>query len=317
MDRLLDRVCLAREDPLALGVLRIALVALLLASLLAHTGAVADYFSAASMVSGEAARSAFPTRFSLFFYVTSPWAVRSLFALGVVAHVLWLVGWHTRVASLAAWLLWISMYGRNPLLYSMADELQMALCTWLAVVPAGRGLSLDARYGRGGPVPVWCRRLFQLQLAVLYTSTGLFKTGKTWNENGTALYYALSNPYNRHFDLTTWFAWLQPWVLGPLTFAVLVFEVSFAAFVAVHWLRGLCGYPRRFPDLRWLYLPFGVAMHAGIQATLYVAWFSPLSVATYLSFFRSEELRRAWARLSAAVRRQHKWREPRGVPPFA
>ena len=42
LDRILDRVWLAPEDPTALGLVRIAVVAVLTASLLTHIGAVAD-----------------------------------------------------------------------------------------------------------------------------------------------------------------------------------------------------------------------------------------------------------------------------------
>ena len=82
-------------------------------------------------------------------------------------------------------------------------------------------------------------------------------------------------------------------------FRVLVFTVAlaFAVFVLAHWTRGLLGRPRRFPDLRWVFLPFGAAMHIGIQLGLYVAWFSPLSIATYLAFLRPEEAKRLLARV--------------------
>ena len=39
-----------------------------------------------------------------------------------------------------------------------------------------------------------------LQLAVVYTGTGLYKTGDTWREHGSAIYYTVANPLNRHFD---------------------------------------------------------------------------------------------------------------------
>jgi hypothetical protein len=298
-DRVLGRLALDGEDPAALGLLRILVVSVLTLSLLTHVGAVADYFSRDSVLAGEFARKAFPSRLSLFFFVEDPWAVRAIFGLGVVAHVLWLLGLYTRAAAIVSWVVWVSMFGRHPLLYSLADQLQMVLCTLLMLMPSGRGLSLDAKLrGKTGPVPVWCRRVVQVQMAVVYTATGLLKTGNTWHEHGTALYYSLANPYNRHFDVMPQLAWLQPWFLRPATFAVLVWEIGFVPFVALHWLRGLLGRPRRFPDLRWLFLGFGVAMHVGIQAMLYVCWFSPLSIAAYAAFLRPQEVRRigGWLR---------------------
>ena len=292
LDRALGRALLDPEDPTALGLVRIAVVAVLTLSLLTHAGSFAFYFSELSPLHGEYARMAFPSRFSLFFFVENPLAVQAIFVVGIVAHVLWMVGRWTTPASFVAWLVWVSMVGRNPLLYSLPDQLQMAMATWLVCMPSGRGLSLDARRRGAKPVPVWCRRVIIVQLAAMYTSTGLLKHGKTWHADGTALYYALSNPYNRHFDVPELLAALQPWVLRPMTWLVLAFEIGFAAFVLVHALRELLGRPRWVPDLRPIVLGFGVLMHLGIQSMMYVAWFSPLVLATYLAFLRPDEAQR-------------------------
>lgn len=290
--RAIDAVFLAPEDPTALGLCRIALVAVFTASMLAHVGAVTEYFSDASRLFGPWAREAFPSHASIFFHVEAPWAVGIVFAIGVLAHLCWLVGLFTRPAAIVAFAVWASMIGRNPKLYSMPDQLHTALALWLALLPAGRGLSLDARWrGKGGPVPVWCRRILQLQIAVVYTATGLLKTGVTWRSEGTALYYALVNPYNRHFGAAHLLATIQPYVLRPLTWAVLVWEVAFAGFVGLHWAREISGW-RRVPDLRRFVLGFGVLMHLGIQAMLYVAWFTPLMIASYAAFLRPEEAAR-------------------------
>jgi hypothetical protein len=304
LDRALGRVLLDPEDPTALGLVRIAVVAVLTLSLLTHVGSFAFYFSELSPLHGEYARMAFPSRFSLFFYVENALAVQAIFVVGIVAHVLWMVGRWTTPASIVAWVVWISMVGRNPLLYSLPDQLQMAMATWLVCMPSGRGLSLDARRRGPKPVPVWCRRIIIVQLAAMYTSTGLLKHGKTWHEAGTALYYALSNPYNRHFDVPELLAALQPWVLRPMTWLVLAFEIGFAAFVLVHALRELLGRPRYVPDLRPIVLGFGVLMHLGIQSMMYVAWFSPLVIATYLAFLRPDEARRLVDWITARRRRR-------------
>ncbi|RMG99852.1 MAG: hypothetical protein D6705_02005 [Deltaproteobacteria bacterium] len=295
---------LRREDPEALGLLRILLVAVFTASMLTHVGAVAEYFSDASPLYGDYARRAFPSRFSLFFYVRDPWAVRIVYAAGVLAHLAWLVGLFTEVAAAAAVLVWISMVGRNPLLYSLPDQLHTALALLLAAMPSGRGLSLDARLrGKRRPVPVWCRWIVQLQMGVLYTATGLLKTGKPWHGDGTAIYYALVNPYNRHFDLAPWLARIQPWILRPATYLVLMWEIVFGAFVVQNWVREawrrrLRGSVGRWlaVDLRPVFLGFGVLMHLSIQFMLYVAFFTPLCIASYAAFLEPDEVRRLLAR---------------------
>lgn len=294
-DRFLGRLWLDPEDPTALGLVRIGVVAVLLCSLLTHVGAVADYFSNQAPLQGEWAREAFPSRTSIFFWIDAPWAVRTIFAIGVVAHVLWLVGRWTVPASVVAWLVWVSMSGRSPLLYSLPDQLQMATCTLLMLMPSGRGLSLDARRYGARPVPVWCRRVLMIQLATLYTATGLLKSGPTWHRDHTALYYALVNPYNRHFDAAGLWASMQSWMLGPMTAVVVWYETLFAAFLVLHAIRHLVRArigPRRWLiDLRVPILGFGIAMHVGIQMAMYVAWFSPLVLASYLAFLTPDEAR--------------------------
>ena len=59
----------------------------------------------------------------------------------------------------------------------------------------------------------------------------------------------------------------------------------------------------RIPDLRWLFLGFGLAMHVGIQLGVYVVFFAPLIVGAYLSFFDADELRSAADRLRRVWRR--------------
>lgn len=305
--RALDRLLSGQEDALALGVVRVAIAGILFLSALLHVGAVGEYFSNESMIHGRFAALAFPSRWSLFFTIQDPLAVRAAWAVGVLALGLWTVGLFTRISSVIGLLLWISMYGRNPLLYAYPDQLGLMLGLLLALTPAGRGFSLDARWrGRGGTVPIWCRRIIQLQLAIVYTATGLEKTGDTWQVEGTAIWYTLNNPYNRHFDIGPLLAAVQPWLLKPLTFAVLIWELAFGGFVAYQWLRDAIGRRLlrwRIPDLRWLFLGFGAAMHIGIQLSVYVVFFSPLLIGGYLSFFESDELRRAAARVRGFGRR--------------
>lgn len=295
--RLVGKTMLDREDPAALGLLRILLASVFTASLLTHIGAVDEYFSDASSIGGPAAREAFHSRWSIFFALGEPWMVRTIFAVGVLAHVAWVVGLYTPIAAAVSWLVWVSMVGRQPLLYALPDQLHTVLLTLLALTPSGAGLSLDARRRGERTVPVWCRRMLQLQLAVVYVATGLLKTGDPWRGEGTALYYAIVNPYNRHFDFGSALAAVQPWLLRPSTWLVLAWELGFGGFVVVHWIREMAGRPRRLPDLRKPFLAFGVVMHLGIQAAMYVAWFTPLVLAAYASFLHPGEARAIVGRL--------------------
>jgi hypothetical protein len=141
-----------------------------------------------------------------------------------------------------------------------------------------------------------------IQLATLYTATGLLKSGPTWHRDHTALYYALVNPYNRHFDAAELWASMQSWMLGPMTAVVVWWETLFAVFLVVHALRHelrrRLGPRRWLVDLRIPMLGFGIAMHVGIQMAMYVAWFSPLVIASYLVFLTPDEARWVGRRLA-------------------
>lgn len=299
-----DAALSRQESATALGLMRIAIVSVLLVNLLAHVGAVGEYFSDESLLAGRFARLAFPDRASLFLpprdggeeawhawmYVADPTGVRVVFALGVASHVAWLLGWHTWIAGALSFGLWVSLVGRNPMLYAYPDQLLMMEAFLLALMPSGRGLSLDARR-RGGPgtVPVWCRRMIQFELAIIYVTTGLEKTGVTWHVDGTAIYYTLVNPYNRHFAWTGLWANLQPWVLAPATYLTLYWEIGFGAFVGLNWVREAIGARKFLPDLRPYFLGYGVAMHLGIWVLLYTVLFPPLILAAYFSFLTPDE----------------------------
>lgn len=314
----IDAALTRREGPQALGLLRIALASVLLVSLLSHLGAVGEYFSDESLIGGRFARLAFPDRVSLFLparkgheeawyaalYVADPTLVRAIFGLGVLAHLSWVLGLFTWISGLVCLGLWISLVGRNPMLYAYPDQLALMLTFLLAIVPSGRGLSLDAKWRKkGGSVPVWCRRIFQLQLAIVYLSTGLAKHGPTWHADGTAIYYTLSNPYNRHFAWTGLWASLQPYLLRPATWAVLVWEISFALFVVQNWLREMFGRRRGIWELRYLWLGVGLTMHLGIALLLYTVLFSYTICAAYLCFLKPDEAQGVVDRIKAVVAR--------------
>lgn len=306
------RLLTGMESGEALAMCRIGIVAVLTTSLLAHLGSVTTYFSDAAPLFGEYARAAFPTRWSLFFYFTSPLWVCAIYTVGVVAHVAWILGAWTRIAAVVSVVLWVSMLGRNPLLYGFPDQLGLVLAVLLTCMPTGRAWSIDAwraRRGGGarsqmeGAVPVWCRHLLQLQIAVVYGVTGVLKTGTSWRESGTAIYYTLVNPLNRHFELPEVFAALHPWFLRPMTFGVVLWEVAFPLFVVLVWARTICGPRRWLPDLRALFLGFGICMHVGIQLAVYVVFFSVLMLAAYACFLTPGEARAVATRLRSVWRR--------------
>lgn len=150
----------------------------------------------------------------------------ALFAAAAIAALLLAVGWHTRLASFASWLLLDSLHERNALVLYGGDPLLRLLLFWSIFLPLGARASLDALRRRGPPsAPSVCTpasAALLLQVACVFFVTGLLKTGPEWTRDGTAVHYAI----NRSWQVRPLGEWLlaNPQLPALLTPAVLWFE---------------------------------------------------------------------------------------------
>jgi hypothetical protein len=124
--------------------------------------------------------------------------------------------------------------------------------------------------------------VLQLQLCVIYLTTGLHKVlGDMWLD-GSALFYVLND-----VSTTRWsFASLPlPYALTRvMTYGALGFELTFP--LSVLWSRA-----------RTFTLAAGVLFHLGIHAMLQVGWFSFYMLALYVAWVDAGVWRRLLARL--------------------
>ena len=120
-----------------------------------------------------------------------------LFAITLLAGLAMMLGWRTRLATIAGWVLLVSVQNRNPMILNGGDVLLRLLYFWAMFLPLGARYSIDAalqttqgaannRLCSGGTIALI------LQIAMIYLSTSLLKTGKEWWPDGTASYFALS-----------------------------------------------------------------------------------------------------------------------------
>lgn len=150
-------------------------------------------------------------RFSLHYWASGSVAVEAtLFAAAAVASLALMVGVHTRIATMTAWVLVLSVQARNPWIFTSGyDKLLRLLLFWSIFLPLGARFSIDARRRPSAP-PTSDRYVdvpgaaLLLQVAAVYWVTGLKKSGLTWT-GGSAVYYAL------HLDLYVTYAgiWLR------------------------------------------------------------------------------------------------------------
>ncbi|MEJ8803632.1 HTTM domain-containing protein [Pontibacter sp. H249] len=120
-----------------------------------------------------------------------------LFLLAAFFAVWLLIGYKTRIATIASWLLLLSLQNRNPLIGQGGDDLLRMLLFWAIFLPWGKFYSYDAtqnkdlsntntNYFSAATVA------YIVQIGLVYVSTALLKNSPEWTTEGTALYYALS-----------------------------------------------------------------------------------------------------------------------------
>ena len=193
-----------------------------------------------------------------------------LLAAGVAGALV--LGYQTRLATVASWVLLVSVQNRNPLIGQGGDDLLRMLLFWGMFLPWGRVWALDAR---ARPAPVRydyfsaATVAYVVQLALLYWCTALLKNGPEWTRDGTALYYALSLdqvllPGGR-------LLYPHPDLLRFLTFATYYTELllPFVLFLPV----GVAGW-------RLLFVGVLCGFHLGISVTLYVGLFFVVNLAS-------------------------------------
>jgi hypothetical protein len=221
----------------------------------------------------------------LFFYTDDMTVIRTFFWIWVLVTSLWLVGFRTRLMNLFVWFLTLMFIQRNGTILNGGDDTLQVGVFLLMLAPTGRALSIDAwlrhrRTGTTGPdyTPAWPVRVLQIQLALIYLTTGLAKLiGECkLDENGLLLAGTWWEGSSIHFVLnyvimSRWSFAQMPlpvWLTAIMSYTCLAFEIFFFLLVLNRRLRP------------WVLL-FGLLFHLGIWLTVEVGWFSFYTVAFY------------------------------------
>jgi len=254
-------------DLRALALLRMGTAAVILLDLAIRSTDLEAHYSNLGVlpIAAVIERTWTPYQFSLH-ASSGLWQIQALwFIIAALVAAALLLGYHTRLATLASWILLTSLQNRNPMIGQGGDDLLRMLLFWGFFLPWGRMWSRDAR---NQPLPAsynYCSAAtvaYIMQLALLYWCTAILKSGREWTHDGTALYYALSLdqlllPGGR-------LIYPYPDLLRFLTFATWYTELllPFALFIP-------------FKVVWWRFLVIGVlaAFHIGISLTLFVGIF--------------------------------------------
>jgi predicted DCC family thiol-disulfide oxidoreductase YuxK len=235
-------------------------------------------------------------RFCLFDMAGPYWVTVVLWLVAVAVCVCLTVGWHSRIASVLTFFFVCGIHERNLLAFDGADNVIRVLLFWLMFMPSGARYSLDAvfRSAKGLPTithgPAFVMRLGQIQISWVYLNSFMHKWGggNTWHD-GTALHYALGLDHLFTRDLGQWL-FNKSWFYIPGTYFTDVVECTFLIFVFFPFLQ---------PKLKAVAVASGVALHAGIWATMNVGNFSYLMPLAFPLLFEPE-----WAEWTIAQTRR-------------
>jgi predicted DCC family thiol-disulfide oxidoreductase YuxK len=295
------RYWLGQLDLRPLGFMRIAFGAVLFWSTLDLSPVLFDFFSD----SGVAPRGALlgsmvrQARFCLYDVAGPPWVLVALYWLTLLSILIFMLGWHSRLASITTFLLVCGIHERNLLVFDGSDNMIRVLLFWLMFMPTGARYSVDAvlRAARGQPLITQASalpiRMGQINIAWVYLDTVLYKwPGVEWH-NGSALRIALGLDHLFTRSLGRWM-FGQSWFLWLGTHFTVVAETAMLPLVFLPLGRPATGRLSRWP--RWLFQPtwkalglaLVTAMHLGIAVLMSIGNFSYVMISSYFLLYEPE-----------------------------
>jgi vitamin K-dependent gamma-carboxylase-like protein len=268
------------EPAYSLGIVRIAFGALMVYVTIDLLPPLTQLFGANGPLPSQPTTEEFrwvnPYTYGIFQIWTSDTALVVGWAILLLSAVALLVGWHSRLAAVLVWVLFLSFVRRNPSVFNFGDDVIGITALILMLSACGAALSLDQRRRSGRFWSAECRsrwpvRLVQVQLSLIYFFSAVAKLRTDeWNEGS-----AVSFPWRSFHDWAILPApgWLaeNPVMVNAVTWGTLVLEFALAILV---WN----------PRLRYWLLGAGVVLHVLIWLTLPVMFFSLAMFVLYLSW---------------------------------
>lgn len=277
-------------SPLPMGVFRIFIGVLSLADFAILLVSFQDFFTEKGLYPvwmSERFTEGIP-HFNLLAGVTDSRVTLVFLILGMVAAAMTALGLFTRVASIALFVLMLTIHNRNADILMAGDWLLRLWVFAVAVGPSGAVLSLDRKlFGRGKPVEevsLWPQKLVQFQLAVVYFMTVWLKWGGDLWRNGTATYYAGHLKEFEKFPVPDFI--YSPVLVTLATYGTLVVELAMATLVFSK-------------PMRKYIIPLALLMHGFIEYSMNIPLFQWVIVSAFVCHFSGDEIAAWWARLRA------------------
>ncbi len=247
-------------DLRSLALFRIALALVVLVDLSVRFSQVTAHYSGLGVLPlGSLSKvSASPFYWSIFALSDSVLVQSILFIVAIAIALLLLIGYHTRLATIATWALIVSLHHRNPLLLFAADDVIRAVLFWAMFLPLGACYSVESALNTN-PNPLPKRVVsaatvaFMIQVCYIYM----------WSDDqyGTAFAGFLLSLPPQLLEILTFSALIFEWV-GPLLIFI-PFRNSLFKIVAIL-------------SFILLHIGFGLSFHLGIFPFLSVTHWLPI-----------------------------------------
>lgn len=268
-------------DLRSLAFLRIVACSLYLCELLRNWKYLEAFYTDAGMLPRNLLFEGVGGNWSLYLAVSSLPAVKTIYCVQIATVGCLILGWRTRWASLACYVLTMSLQNRFPALPGWETEIRVLFLVGF-FLPWGEWWSWDARRKCTTERPTFAvtaaTAAWRVQIVVLYLASGLLKGGPGWAD-GTAVEVSLaSDGYSNAWGLAL-LAHCQhyPQSLVVLNFAIPLLEIFTPLFLMSPWPR---------IQMAWVFVLF--ALHGGFGLCLNIGMFSPICCACLLGFLPSE-----------------------------
>lgn len=269
-------------DLRGLAAMRIGLGLLVVADVINRARSLSAHYTDFGVLPRDVLRAELdePWRFSLHLLTGNELLIAGLFVIAAVFGIMLAVGYRTRLATVASWVLLISLQSRNGWLLQGGDELFRALLLWSMFLPLGARYSVDRiRLGQAAnrDRPTTVRSLaticFVLQICILYGFSSLSKMNTpVWWIDGLGVHYALGVE-----QFTTRFGLLLARSAG------LVVALNYLTLVAQAIVPIALLIPRR-RDLIRTAVPIAlIGLHVGLALSMEIGLFSYIAITAWIA----------------------------------
>lgn len=276
-------------DLKSLAMFRIAFGSILFIDVFYRLFYINDFYSDLGVLPREALISQFLSNWesSLLLISGRGEIIFVLMSIALVFIAMMTVGYRTRLATFFVWIFVTSIHVRAQIVLHGGDDLIRVLLFWCNFVPLNAEFSVDrylhpqSKSGSSKFLSFGSAGLL-LQLMAMYLFTAALKIHPVWNQDGTAIYYALN--LEQFTDSVGRWLLNFPEIMRMMTFSTLALEWIGPILVLLPWVQR---YARTWVALSFIGFHFGlfVCLHLGpFPWTCMAAWLMVLPGEFWQSF---------------------------------